>query len=173
MVNLWDYVVECELSKLESSNLLRSLRPIHLSSFESCSTESHDFKCYEGLCYWDRASVEIEISEATFQKWLQDIPSSGDDVISGNGKADDGRVAFDGKFRKLLAFSGNDYLGLSSHPTVRKAAIKAAQEHGMGPRGSALICGYTNYHRLLESSLADLKKKEVYSYSLDYLSHPK
>ncbi|KAK9291326.1 hypothetical protein L1049_019271 [Liquidambar formosana] len=30
----------------------------------------------------------------------------------------------------------------------------------MGPRGSALICGYTNYHRLLESCLADLKKKE-------------
>lgn len=32
----------------------------------------------------------------------------------------------------------------------------------MGPRGSALICGYTNYHRLLEVSLADLKKKEVF-----------
>lgn len=31
----------------------------------------------------------------------------------------------------------------------------------MGPRGSALICGYTNYHRLLEECLADLKKKEV------------
>eukprot|EP00261_Vitis_vinifera_P036253 XP_019077496.1 PREDICTED: 8-amino-7-oxononanoate synthase isoform X2 [Vitis vinifera] len=30
----------------------------------------------------------------------------------------------------------------------------------MGPRGSALVCGYTNYHRLLESCLADLKKKE-------------
>lgn len=31
----------------------------------------------------------------------------------------------------------------------------------MGPRGSALICGYTNYHQLLEASLAELKKKEV------------
>ena len=38
---------------------------------------------------------------------------------------------------------------------------QAAQEHGMGPRGSALICGYTNYHRQLESSLADLQTKEV------------
>lgn len=31
----------------------------------------------------------------------------------------------------------------------------------MGPRGSALICGYTTYHKLVEESLAELKKKEV------------
>jgi hypothetical protein len=31
----------------------------------------------------------------------------------------------------------------------------------MGPRGSALICGYTAYHNLVEKSLAELKKKEV------------
>ncbi|XP_062206094.1 8-amino-7-oxononanoate synthase isoform X2 [Phragmites australis] len=30
----------------------------------------------------------------------------------------------------------------------------------MGPRGSALICGYTTYHKLVEESLAELKKKE-------------
>lgn len=46
--------------------------------------------------------------------------------------------------------------------------IQAAQEHGMGPRGSALICGYTNYHRLLESSLAQLKKKEVIDDGINY-----
>lgn len=115
------------------------------------------------------------------------------------------------QFKRLLLFSGNDYLGLSSHPTIGNAAAKvclmiflfskytfatfivffifiiickispfsgtrcynmmnfivnqAAQEHGMGPRGSALICGYTNYHSLLESSLADLKKKEVKVYN--------
>ncbi|ONK56362.1 uncharacterized protein A4U43_C10F7640 [Asparagus officinalis] len=61
----------------------------------------------------------------------------------------------------MILFSGNDYLGLSTHPSVATAAAKAALEHGMGPRGSALICGYTNYHRLLEDALAELKKKEV------------
>lgn len=44
---------------------------------------------------------------------------------------------------------------------------QAVQEFGMGPKGSALICGYTTYHRLLESSLAELKKKEVKRYSLN------
>lgn len=62
--------------------------------------------------------------------------------------------------RKLVLFSGNDYLGLSAHPAIRRAASQAALEFGMGPRGSALICGYTYYHRLLETALADLKKTE-------------
>lgn len=65
----------------------------------------------------------------------------------------------DGKV-KLVLFSSNDYLGLSSHPAVRKAASEAARDYGMGPRGSALICGYTDYHRVLEAALADLKKKQ-------------
>lgn len=77
MANLWDYWVEDALSKLESLKLLRSLRPIHLPPSESSSTESNDFEFYDDLRQWDRASVEVEISEATFQKWLQDIPSTG------------------------------------------------------------------------------------------------
>ncbi|TVU10230.1 hypothetical protein EJB05_43744, partial [Eragrostis curvula] len=62
--------------------------------------------------------------------------------------------------KKLILFSGNDYLCLSSHPAVREAAAKAAQVYGMGPRGSALLCGYTTYHKLAEESLAELKKKQ-------------
>ncbi|KAL8146619.1 hypothetical protein AgCh_004374 [Apium graveolens] len=42
--------------------------------------------------------------------------------------------------------------------------LEAAEEHGMGPSGSTLICGYTNYHRRLESCLEELKKKEVVGY---------
>lgn len=34
-------------------------------------------------------------------------------------------------------------------------------EYGMGPRGAALICGYTYHHRRLESALAELKHTEV------------
>ncbi|OMO96254.1 Aminotransferase, class I/classII [Corchorus olitorius] len=37
----------------------------------------------------------------------------------------------------------------------------AAAEHGTGPRGSPIACGYTDYHIALETGLAQLKKKEV------------
>ncbi|KAE8715969.1 quinone oxidoreductase 1 [Hibiscus syriacus] len=65
------------------------------------------------------------------------------------------------EYKKLILFAGNDFLGLSRHPTIAKATAKAAMEQGTGPRGSPLICGYTNYHMALESSLAKLKKKEA------------
>ncbi|KAK6936284.1 Aminotransferase, class I/classII [Dillenia turbinata] len=161
-MNSWDHWVEQALSKLEALQLLRSLRPIHLSqsNSEPEPINTDDLEVFDEMCHWDRASVEVRISEATFQKWVKDIPSSGDEYIHGYKETHDKVGASPQQFQKLLLFSGNDYLGLSSHPTISKAAVKAAQLHGMGPRGSALICGYTNYHRLLESSLADLKKKE-------------
>lgn len=160
----WDDWVLAALSKLESLHLTRSLRPIHLRNEREPHQHAmpnqpllqRDLQVFDEMQPWDRSSVEVQISDATFQKWLLDISSPGDE-------ADCGLVLSDSKagtFKNLLLFSGNDYLGLSSHPTIGKAAAKAALEHGMGPRGSALICGYTNYHRLLESSLADLKKKE-------------
>lgn len=35
----------------------------------------------------------------------------------------------------------------------------------MGPRGSAVLGGHTTYHKMVEEELAELKKKEVNSYS--------
>jgi 8-amino-7-oxononanoate synthase len=60
----------------------------------------------------------------------------------------------------VTLFSGNDYLGLSAHPAVREAVADEALRHGFGPRGSALICGYTDAHVLLEEELASLKNTE-------------
>lgn len=55
---------------------------------------------------------------------------------------------------ELVNFSGNDYLGLSAHPRVVEAARAAMDAGGMGPRGSALVCGYTLAHEALESRIA-------------------
>ncbi|KAF3433173.1 hypothetical protein FNV43_RR24275 [Rhamnella rubrinervis] len=166
---MWDHWVVESLSKLEALHLVRSLRPIYLHARQNLvENESQraskpiedEFEVFDEMQQWDRSSVEVEISENTFHEWVNDITSSGDEVVYRNDSAESKAAICPQRFKKLLLFSGNDYLGLSSHPTIGKAAAKAAQEHGMGPRGSALICGYTNYHRLLESCLADLKKKE-------------
>ncbi|MFW5968872.1 MAG: aminotransferase class I/II-fold pyridoxal phosphate-dependent enzyme, partial [Persicimonas sp.] len=63
--------------------------------------------------------------------------------------------------RDLTLFSSNDYLGLSHHERVRRAAAEASEEVGLGPRGSALVCGYTSHHRALEEELARLKGCEA------------
>ncbi|KAG5049128.1 hypothetical protein JHK85_010231 [Glycine max] len=158
----WDKWVGEALATLHSLKVLRSVRPICLRNSQPLQFGVDDgaFQVFDEMQQWDRSSVEVEIAETTFSRWMHDTPSSGDEIVCSAAVGGDEAGASYEKFKKLILFSGNDYLGLSSHPTIGKAAAKAAQEHGMGPRGSALICGYTNYHRLLESSLADLKKKE-------------
>lgn len=69
------------------------------------------------------------------------------------------RVRVEGRLVHL--FSSNDYLGLSSCEAVRTAVSTSVLEVGMGPRGAALICGYTEAHEQLEHSLAVLKETEA------------
>lgn len=61
---------------------------------------------------------------------------------------------------EVCLFSGNDYLGLSTHPAVREAAITAIEKVGLGPRGSPLTCGYTTAHERLEETLSTLEGTE-------------
>ncbi|MGM0556904.1 MAG: aminotransferase class I/II-fold pyridoxal phosphate-dependent enzyme [Myxococcota bacterium] len=57
----------------------------------------------------------------------------------------------------VTLFSSNDYLGMSHHPRVRAHLSDVSQSQGLGPRGSPLICGYTESHAALERELAELK----------------
>jgi 8-amino-7-oxononanoate synthase len=62
------------------------------------------------------------------------------------------RIAVDG--REYLAFCSNDYLGLANHPRVVKAAVEAAERHGVGQGASHLLSGHSVVHERLESALA-------------------
>jgi 2-amino-3-ketobutyrate coenzyme A ligase (EC 2.3.1.29) len=57
----------------------------------------------------------------------------------------------------LIDLCSNDYLGLREHPEVKEEAIKVIKDYGVGSGASALVSGYTIYHRSLEEKLADFK----------------
>jgi 8-amino-7-oxononanoate synthase len=57
--------------------------------------------------------------------------------------------------RPLVNFSSNDYLGLSLHPALQEAAVRAVAEHGAGSAASRLVCGSLAIHHELEEQLAD------------------
>ncbi|MFF3110054.1 8-amino-7-oxononanoate synthase [Kitasatospora sp. NPDC057904] len=54
----------------------------------------------------------------------------------------------------LLDLAGNDYLGLTRHPVVTRAAADAALRWGGGSTGSRLVTGTTALHTELEEELA-------------------
>lgn len=56
---------------------------------------------------------------------------------------------------EVLNFCANNYLGLSSHPDVVKAAKEAIDSHGYGMSSVRFICGTQDIHRELETKLAD------------------
>ncbi|MDZ7848111.1 MAG: aminotransferase class I/II-fold pyridoxal phosphate-dependent enzyme [Owenweeksia sp.] len=56
--------------------------------------------------------------------------------------------------KKVLNFCSNNYLGLSSHPEVVKAAKEAMDSHGYGMSSVRFICGTQDIHRELEKKIA-------------------
>ena len=56
---------------------------------------------------------------------------------------------------EVLNFCANNYLGLSSHPEVIKAAKEAIDSHGYGLSSVRFICGTQDIHKALEAKLAE------------------
>jgi len=55
---------------------------------------------------------------------------------------------------EVLNFCANNYLGLSSHPEVVKAAKAAIDTHGFGMSSVRFICGTQDIHKELEQKIA-------------------
>jgi glycine C-acetyltransferase len=55
--------------------------------------------------------------------------------------------------QKVLNFCANNYLGLSSHPTVIAAAKAAIDSHGYGLSSVRFICGTQDIHKILEQKI--------------------
>lgn len=59
------------------------------------------------------------------------------------------------KGNDVLNFCANNYLGLSSHPDVIKAAKDTIDSHGFGMSSVRFICGTQDIHTQLERKIAD------------------
>jgi len=68
-------------------------------------------------------------------------------------------VTFHG--HRLIMCGSNNYLGLTTHPKVREAAIEATKKFGTSCTGSRFLNGTLELHEQLESELAEWVGKEA------------
>ena len=68
-------------------------------------------------------------------------------------------VVIDGK--RLIMIGSNNYLGLTTHPRVKQAAIDAIQKYGTSCTGSRFLNGSLELHKELERRLAKFIGKEA------------
>ncbi|NXS49342.1 KBL protein, partial [Balaeniceps rex] len=60
----------------------------------------------------------------------------------------------------ILNFCANNYLGLSSHPEVIRAAVEALEKFGAGLSSVRFICGTQSIHKDLEEKIARFHQRE-------------
>jgi glycine C-acetyltransferase len=63
--------------------------------------------------------------------------------------------------RRVISLSSNDYLGLTHHPRLRKAALDAVESFGAGSGAVRTIAGTMSLHEELEAKLAEFKDTEA------------
>jgi 8-amino-7-oxononanoate synthase len=63
--------------------------------------------------------------------------------------------------REVIMIGSNNYLGLTTHPKVREAAIEAIRRYGTSCTGSRFMNGTLSLHRELEARLAAFVGKEA------------
>ncbi len=71
----------------------------------------------------------------------------------------DPEVVVNGK--RVIMIGSNNYLGLTSHPRVKEAAIQAIEKYGTSCAGSRFLNGNLDIHEELEKKLARFFRKEA------------
>jgi glycine C-acetyltransferase len=67
--------------------------------------------------------------------------------------------SFDGK--KVINLASNNYLGLTTHPKLREAALEATRKYGVGSGAVRTIAGTMRIHLELEEKIAGFKNVEA------------
>lgn len=81
-------------------------------------------------------------------------------------------VVVDMEGKRTIMLGSNNYLGLTNHPRVVEAGIKALEKYGSGCSGSRFLNGTLDIHLKLEHDLAEfLHKEAVVTFSTGFQSN--
>ncbi len=90
----------------------------------------------------DLISAELKnLEDSQTYKYESPLQSAQDGVVRVNGK-------------KAVMLASNNYVGLSNHPAVRKAAIDGIKKYGYGVASVRFICGTQDIHLKLEKKIS-------------------
>jgi 8-amino-7-oxononanoate synthase len=89
-----------------------------------------------------------EVMAAGFYPYFRVVESEQDPEVMVQGK-------------KMIMLGSNNYLGLTSHPKVKEAAVAAVKKYGSGCAGSRFLNGTLDLHVKLEEKLAAFFRKEA------------
>jgi 8-amino-7-oxononanoate synthase len=89
-----------------------------------------------------------EVMAAGYYPYFRPISSGQDTQVIVHGK-------------EMIMIGSNNYLGLTSHPKVKEAAIEAVKKYGSGCSGSRFLNGTLDIHEELENRLAKFMQKEA------------
>lgn len=92
--------------------------------------------------------TNIVLEEEGIYPYFRPIASDQDTVVTINGK-------------EILMFGSNSYVGLTNHPYIKEASIKAIEKYGSGCAGSRFLNGTLDIHIELEEKLAKFLGKEA------------
>ena len=93
-------------------------------------------------------TIAKEIMAAGIYPYFTPLSSGQDTQVVVNGK-------------DTIMIGSNNYLGLTSHPKVKQAAIKAVELYGSGCSGSRFLNGTLDIHVELEERLAKFMQREA------------
>lgn len=69
----------------------------------------------------------------------------------------DSSIILEKSGRRFISFCSNDYLGLSTHPNIKKASAVALDSYGLGASSSRYISGNHHLYQILEKQIAEYK----------------
>ena len=91
-------------------------------------------------------TIPDDIKASGLYTYFRTIESGQDPVVRMHG-------------REMVMLGSNNYLGLTSHPKIKEAAIAAVKKYGAGCAGSRFLNGTLDIHVQLEERLAEYMKR--------------